>query len=167
MRKRIVLILIIAAAMGLVASLLVYRVLSQVAASAAGGGSEKIVVAAVNMRLADTVTAKHVKLVAYPKASIPSGALRSVQEAEGRVVRRREQLEITVAQHHAAVRRAGGSFGGHLRRERAEHEAERFEQVRAGLQIGHEVRNMVEAEVSRSGALLFCDAFRHSVVLDR
>ncbi len=87
MRKRIVLILIIAAAMGLVASLLVYRVLSQVAASAAGGGSEKIVVAAVNMRLADTVTAKHVKLVAYPKASIPSGALRSVEAAEGRVVR--------------------------------------------------------------------------------
>jgi pilus assembly protein CpaB len=87
MRKRIVMILIVAGVMGLVASLLVYRVLTQMAASAAGAGSEKIVVAAVNMRLAETVTPQHVKLVAWPKASIPGGALRSVQEAEGRVVR--------------------------------------------------------------------------------
>ncbi len=86
MRKRIVMILIVASAMGLVASLLVYRVLSQISARA-GGESEKIVVAAVNMRIADTVTPQSVKLVAYPKASIPSGALRGVQEAEGRVVR--------------------------------------------------------------------------------
>ena len=84
MRKRIVLILIVAAAMGLVASFLVYRVLTQVVASA---GSEDIVVAAVNLGFADPVARQSVKLVPWPKASIPAGALRKVEDAEGRIVR--------------------------------------------------------------------------------
>ena len=87
MRKRIVLILIVAAVMGLVASLLVYRVISQVVANASGGGSENVVVAAKDIGFAEAVTPQHVKLVAWPKPSIPVGALRTVAEAQGRVAR--------------------------------------------------------------------------------
>jgi pilus assembly protein CpaB len=88
MRRRFVVILLVASVMGLLASLLVYRVLNQVAAAAAGQNSqEQIVVAAANMSLADTVTPQHVKLMPWPKTSVPDGAFRSLQEVEGRVVR--------------------------------------------------------------------------------
>jgi pilus assembly protein CpaB len=87
MNRRLVLVLLCATVVGLVASLFVYRVILQVAVPAPGEGSEQIVVAAANMSLADTVTSQHVKLVAWPKSSIPAGAIRSLAEAEGRVVR--------------------------------------------------------------------------------
>jgi pilus assembly protein CpaB len=80
------LILICASVIGLLASLLVYRVVSQVA-RARSDQSEQIVVAATNLGLADTVTSQHIKLVNWPKASVPPGALRTAAEAEGRVVR--------------------------------------------------------------------------------
>jgi hypothetical protein len=73
--------------MGLVASLLVYRVLSQVVANASGGGSENIVVAAKDIGFAEAVTPQHVKLVAWPKPSVPAGAIRTVAEADGRIAR--------------------------------------------------------------------------------
>ena len=87
MRRRIVLILIVASVMGLVASLLVYRVLSQVVANRSGGGSENIVVAAKDIGFAEAVTPQHVKLVAWPKPSVPAGAIRTVAEANGRIAR--------------------------------------------------------------------------------
>ena len=88
MNRRLVLILLVASVMGLLASMLVYRVVNQVAAAAAGQNSqEQIVVATANMSLADTITAKHVRLMPWPKTSVPDGALRSLPEAEGRVVR--------------------------------------------------------------------------------
>ena len=86
MRRRFLLILLCASVIGLLASLLVYRVVSQVA-RARSDQSEKIVVAATNLGLADTVTSQHIKLVNWPKASVPTGALRTTTEAEGRVVR--------------------------------------------------------------------------------
>jgi len=86
MRRRFLLILICASVIGLLASLLVYRVVSQVA-RARSDQSEQIVVAATNLGLADTVTSQHIKLVNWPKASVPPGALRTAAEAEGRVVR--------------------------------------------------------------------------------
>jgi pilus assembly protein CpaB len=86
MRRRFLLILICASVIGLLASLLVYRVVSQVA-RARSDQSEQIVVAAANLGLADTVTSQHIKLVNWPKASVPPGALRTAAEAEGRVVR--------------------------------------------------------------------------------
>ena len=86
MRRRFLLILLCASVIGLLASLLVYRVVSQVA-RARSDQSEKIVVAATNLGLADTVTSQHIKLVNWPKASVPPGALRTTTEAEGRVVR--------------------------------------------------------------------------------
>ena len=86
MRRRFLLILICASVIGLLASVLVYRVISQVA-SARSDQSEQIVVAAVDLGLADTVTSQHIKLVNWPKASVQPGALRTAAEAEGRVVR--------------------------------------------------------------------------------
>jgi len=86
MQRRFLLILVCASLLGLLASALVYRVVSQIAAGGSGQ-YEQIVVAAANMSLAETITSQHVKLVAWPKASVPEGAIRSVQEAEGRVVR--------------------------------------------------------------------------------
>ena len=86
MRRRFLLILICASVIGLLASVLVYRVISQVA-SARSDQSEQIVVAAVDLGLADTVTSQHIKLVNWPKASVHPGALRTAAEAEGRVVR--------------------------------------------------------------------------------
>ena len=86
MRRRLVLVLILASVVGLLASFLVYRVLSEVAAAARPDRSS-IVVAAVNMGMADTITREHVKLVPWPNSSIPSGAIRAVADAENRVVR--------------------------------------------------------------------------------
>ena len=86
MQRRFILILVCASLLGLLASVLVDRVVTQIA-SAGGGQYEHIVVAAANMSLAETVTGKHVKLVPWPKASVPEGALRKLQDAEGRVVR--------------------------------------------------------------------------------
>ena len=86
MQRRFLLILVCASLLGLLASVLVYRVVSQIAA-AGGGQYETIVVAAANMPLAETITAQHVKLVPWPKSSVPEGAIRSVQEVEGRAVR--------------------------------------------------------------------------------
>jgi len=86
MRRRFLLILICASVIGLLASVLVYRVVSQVA-SARSDQSEQIVVAAADLGLADTVMSQHIKLVNWPKASVPPGALRTAAEAEGRVVR--------------------------------------------------------------------------------
>jgi pilus assembly protein CpaB len=86
MRRRFLLILICASVIGLLASVLVYRVVSQVA-STRSDQSEQIVVAAADMGLADTIMSQHIKLVNWPKASVPPGALRTAAEAEGRVVR--------------------------------------------------------------------------------
>jgi len=86
MQRRFLLILVCASLLGLLASALVYGVVSRMA-KAGGDQYEQIVVAAANMSLAETVTSQHVKLVPWPKASVPEGALRSLQEAEGRAVR--------------------------------------------------------------------------------
>src|SRR5213594_2893114 len=87
MRRRFLIVLAFATVVGLVASYLVYQVVVTVQASTRPDASAEIVVAAVNMGLAETVTSKHVKLVAWPKNSIPAGAVRSLTAAEGRVVR--------------------------------------------------------------------------------
>ena len=87
MRRRLVLVLVIAAVVGLLASTLVYRVLKDVAGGGKPQDMEMIVVAMVNMSMAETVTPSHVKLLPWPSKSVPSGAIRKMEEAEGRVVR--------------------------------------------------------------------------------
>jgi pilus assembly protein CpaB len=84
MRRRLVLVLVLAGVIGLLTSTMVYRILSNIARPET---AETIVVASVNIGMAETITGQHVRLVAWPKASIPSGAVRSLAEAEGRVVR--------------------------------------------------------------------------------
>src|SRR6266508_1302596 len=84
MRRRLVLVLVLASVVGLLTSTLVYRVLSGIVRSEK---AETIVVASVNIGMAETITSQHVRLVEWPKASIPAGAVRSLADAEGRVVR--------------------------------------------------------------------------------
>jgi pilus assembly protein CpaB len=87
MRRRLVLVLVVASVVGLLASTLVYRVLKQAAAGPQQQDMEMIVVAGVNMNMAETITAQHVKLLPWPSESVPSGAVRTLADAEGRVVR--------------------------------------------------------------------------------
>src|SRR5262245_3377328 len=88
MRRRLALVLVVASVIGLLASTLVYRVLKQAAAfNQQQQEMEMIVVAAVNMHMAETITSQHVKLLPWPSRSIPSGAVRTLADAEGRVVR--------------------------------------------------------------------------------
>src|SRR4030095_2783002 len=85
MRRRLALVLVVASVIGLVASTLVYRVLKHAAAAGQQQEMEMIVVAAVNMNMAETITAQHVKLLAWPSKSVPSGAVRTLGGAAGRV----------------------------------------------------------------------------------
>ena len=87
MRKRLLLILAIAAAIGFVTSYLVYQVVARVQAGPPSQGTETVVVAAANMSLGETITRQHVRTVSWPKASVPATALRSLDDADGRVVR--------------------------------------------------------------------------------
>ena len=86
MRRRLLVIVLFASLIGLLASLLVYRVVSQIANSR-DDQSDRIVVAAANIGLAESITRQHVKLVPWPKTAVPPGAIRSLEDAEGRVVR--------------------------------------------------------------------------------
>jgi pilus assembly protein CpaB len=88
MRRRLALVLVVASVVGLLASTLVYRVLKQAAAIGQQQQAiEMIVVASVNMNMAETITPQHVKLLPWPARSVPPGALRTLADAEGRVVR--------------------------------------------------------------------------------
>jgi pilus assembly protein CpaB len=88
MRRRLVVILAVAVVAGLMASVLVYRAIAEMQAAAGRGQSmDNIVVAAVDVDLGETLTPQHVKLVAWPKAAVPAGAVRALPDAVGRVVR--------------------------------------------------------------------------------
>jgi pilus assembly protein CpaB len=88
MRGRFSIVLIVAVIAGLGASILVYRTVAQMRAAASRGPEvEDILVASAPIDIAETVSARHLKLVPWPKLAIPMGALRKPSEAEGRVVR--------------------------------------------------------------------------------
>jgi pilus assembly protein CpaB len=87
MRKRLVIVLGFASVVGLIVSILVYRVVAEFRAAARQQTNEEIVVAVVNMDLAETITSKHVKVLPWPRQAVPTGAIRSLADAEGRVVR--------------------------------------------------------------------------------
>lgn len=84
-RRRLVLVLMLAVAMGLLTSYLVYRTVK--AATGQQADTEEILVAGVNIGLGEALTPKHVKLSPWPKPTVPPGSLRSVKDAEGRVSR--------------------------------------------------------------------------------
>ncbi|HEV8343395.1 MAG TPA: Flp pilus assembly protein CpaB [Candidatus Binatia bacterium] len=86
MGRRFVLILGFALVIGLVTSSLVYRAITQkVAAEPSVQLTGQIVVAAANLNLGEAVTSEHVRLVSWPKESMPAGTFGTVAEAEGRV----------------------------------------------------------------------------------
>ena len=85
MRRRLLIVLVVASVVGLLTSMFVYRVLRL--AAAAPQDMDTIVVAVANMNMAETITAEHVKLLAWPAKSVPSGAIHKLADAEGRVVR--------------------------------------------------------------------------------
>jgi pilus assembly protein CpaB len=87
MQRRFVMIVAIAVVVGTLASALVYRVVSQLQTGPQRDASVPIVVAVANIALAETITAQHVKVVQWPKASVPPGAVGTVAQAEGRVAR--------------------------------------------------------------------------------
>ena len=89
MRGRFSLVLVVAILAGLVASALVYRTIGQIRAAAnKGPETEEILVAVSALDVADTITARDIRLVAWPRTAVPEGALRKVAEGEGRVIRR-------------------------------------------------------------------------------
>src|SRR5881296_2882869 len=87
MRRRLVVILAVAVVAGLLASVLVYRAVAEMQAAGRGQSTDSIVVAAVNIDFAETIATQHLKLVAWPKTSLPTGALRALPDAIGRVAR--------------------------------------------------------------------------------
>ena len=87
MNRRLVMVLVFAAIVGIIASFFVYQVVRQMAMAGVPEGTEPVVVAAVNMSMAEAVTSQHVKVAQWPKGAIPAGAIRTLADAEGRVVR--------------------------------------------------------------------------------
>jgi len=85
LRRRLILVLALAMAMGLITSYAVYQAVR--AARGSQGDVEEIVVAGANIDLGEALTLKHVKMAPWPKSALPPGYLRSVKEAEGRVAR--------------------------------------------------------------------------------
>jgi pilus assembly protein CpaB len=68
-----------------VTAFLVYRTIIQQVATQP---SEKIVVAAVNLAVGEAITIEHINLSSWPKNTVPSTAIRSLEEAKGKIVRR-------------------------------------------------------------------------------
>lgn len=89
MRRRFFLILCFALVMGLVTGYLVYRSLTtNTMVEASALPTEGVIVAAANIEVGEALTSRHVKLLPWPKDSVPAGSLGSLAEAEGRVTRR-------------------------------------------------------------------------------
>lgn len=89
MRRRFFLILGFALVMGLVTGYLVYRSLTtNTMVEASALPTEGVIVAAANIEVGEALTSRHVKLLPWPKDSVPAGSLGSLAEAEGRVTRR-------------------------------------------------------------------------------
>lgn len=89
MRRRFFLILGFALVMGLVTGYLVYRSLTtNTMVEASALPTEGVIVATANIEVGEALTSRHVKLLPWPKDSVPAGSLGSLAEAEGRVTRR-------------------------------------------------------------------------------
>src|SRR5436190_12007162 len=108
MRGRFSVVLVIAAIAGLLASALVYRVVTQMRAAATRGPeTEDVLVASVPMDVADAITARTVKLVPWPRLAVPEGALHKIADAEGRMLRRSVVPGEPLLESKLAERQAG------------------------------------------------------------
>ncbi len=70
-----------------------------------------------------------------------------------RVGGRREEFEVAVFQHHAYVRRPGRAVLRLLVRARRDAKPERLQRLARRAQVANEVRNVVEKQLARRGAL--------------
>ncbi len=84
-RRRLVLVLVIAISMGLLTGYLVYKSVNKPALQQAE--TEEILVARATVGLGEALTSQHVKLAPWPKPMVPPGSLRSVTDVEGRTAR--------------------------------------------------------------------------------
>ena len=86
MGRRFVLILGLALVIGLLTGSVVYRAITnKFEAEARTQPTREVAVAAANINLGEALTAQHVRLMSWPKDSVPVGTLGSVAEAEGRI----------------------------------------------------------------------------------
>jgi pilus assembly protein CpaB len=86
MGRRFVLILGLALVIGLATGSVVYRAITdKFELEARTQPTKEVAVAAANINLGEALTSQHVKLMSWPKDSVPVGTLGSVAEAEGRV----------------------------------------------------------------------------------
>ena len=86
MGRRFVLILGLALVIGLVTGSVVYRAITdKFEVEARTQPTKEVAVAAANINLGEALTSQHIKLIPWPKDSLPNGTLGSVAEAEGRV----------------------------------------------------------------------------------
>lgn len=86
MGRRFVLILGLALVIGLVTGSVVYRAITEkFDVEARMQPTKEVAVAAANINLGEALTNQHVRLMSWPKDSVPAGTLASVAEAEGRV----------------------------------------------------------------------------------
>jgi pilus assembly protein CpaB len=86
MGRRFVLILGLALVIGLVTGSVVYRTITnKFEAEARMQPTKEVAVATANINLGEALTKQHVKLISWPKDSVPAGSLGSVAEAEGRM----------------------------------------------------------------------------------
>jgi len=85
-RRRLLIVVTLAAVIGLATAFLVYQTIIQRVA-VYGQPVEQIVVAQVNVPVGEAITPQHVRLSSWPNQAVPGGALRSLAEAEGQVAR--------------------------------------------------------------------------------
>ena len=71
----------------------------------------------------------------------------------GRIRRRRENLDIAFLEHHAAVGRAGRLSGDLMHGDGSDGESELFPHRGGGIEVGHEMPEMIEAQLARGRAL--------------
>lgn len=84
-RRRVLIAMVLAITMGLVSSYLVYQAVKS--AQGGQGEVEQIAVAAANISVGEALSAQHIKMADWPRATIPAGTVRSTKDAEGRVAR--------------------------------------------------------------------------------
>lgn len=84
-RRKVLIAMVLAITMGLVASYLVFQAVKT--AQGKQAEVEPIAVTAANVSVGEALTAQHIKMADWPKATIPAGTVRSVKNAEGRVAR--------------------------------------------------------------------------------
>jgi pilus assembly protein CpaB len=85
LRRRLVVVLVIAVAMGLLTSYLVYKAANRTAVQQAE--TEDVVVAKANIAPGEALTPSHITLTPWPKNSLLPGSLRSPKDAEGRIAK--------------------------------------------------------------------------------